>query len=285
MLFIFSFSFFVVLSHLELLQLQIRMLQSCPYLQNSSFSIGHKYEKCFQIRFRKLKACVIKGNQPRVITEGNYTSRNSDGCRWAITSQPQFKFAYSSIMMPLNHAGYGLMSPNTGKRYFSRVLRPMMRKDDGVGGIDGRISGITSGFKVSSKDWKQAKSSAAHRRNVAGRVQVAACTQTLGMNDPKATKSTIKHTDMVSSGEQLVVEGKNDVSSVSSLPVGTSKQVSKARGNQKRQSGSKKSNEQCSGINSAFDAAAQIGGSEKVSKAKKSKPTKKNLPSAATKVS
>lgn len=97
--------FFCGTCHLELLQLQIRMLQSCPYLQNSSFSIGQKYEKCFQIRFRKLKACVIKGNQPRVITEGNYTSRNSDGCRWAITSQPQFKFAYSSIMMPLNHAG------------------------------------------------------------------------------------------------------------------------------------------------------------------------------------
>ncbi|KAG5550002.1 hypothetical protein RHGRI_015088 [Rhododendron griersonianum] len=266
--------------------LQSRVLQhySCPYLQNSAFFIGRKYEKCFQIRFRKLDvSCVIKSNQPGVISEGSPTSRNSDGCRWAITSQPQFKLGHSCIMMPLNLAGYGLISPCTGKRYFSHIQGPTMKKNDGVGVIDGRISGITSGFKVSNKDGKQPKSLAAYKRTVSGRVRVAASTQALGMNDPKAKKSAIKDPNMVSSNEQLVGEGKDDASSVSSLPVGINNQVSKVRGNQKRQSRSKKSNEQCSDTNSASDAAAQTGGSVRVSQAKTSKSAKKNQPSASAK--
>ncbi|XP_058215299.1 uncharacterized protein LOC131326515 isoform X1 [Rhododendron vialii] len=271
---------------LQSVMLQSRVLQhySCPYLQNSAFCIGRKYEKCFQMRLRKLNvSCVIKSNQPGVISAGSPTSRNSDGCRLAITSQPQFKLGHSCIMMPLNFAGYGLISPYPGKRYFSHIQGPIMKKNDGVGVIDGRISGITSGFKVSNKDGKQAKSLAAYKRTVAGRVRVAASTRALGMNYPKAKKSAIKDPNMVSSNKQLVGEGKDDASSVSSLPVGINNQVSKVRGNQKRQSRSKKSNEQCSGTNSASDAAAQTGGSVRVSQAKTSKSAKKNQPSASAK--
>lgn len=189
-------------------------------------------------------------------------------------------------MMSSNLAGYGLTSAYTGKRYFSHIQGPIRKKNDGVGVIDGRISGITSGFKVSIKDGKQAKSLAAYKRNVfAGRVRVATSAQALGINDPKAKKSAIKDPNIVSSNEQLVGKDKNDVSSVLSLPVGTNNQVSKVRGNQKRQSRSKKSNEQCSGTNSASDAAAQTGDSVRVSQAKTSKSAKKNQPSASAKVS
>ncbi|KAL7244393.1 hypothetical protein ACSBR1_016607 [Camellia fascicularis] len=243
-------------------KLQNRVLQNynCSYLQNSSFCIGDKYEKCFQLRFRKIRvSCMINANQPRVIrlvSERNFHPFGSfvDGSTWALTSQPQLKVGHSNTMTPSNI-------------------------------FDGRSSGKTSPFKVFNKRWKRAKSLAAHKRNVEGGAQVAASNEALGMNASSSTKTPLKDTDVVNSRKKLVGDVTVDVSlgpSVSSSHVNNNNKVSKPKGKQNQQSRSKKNKEQCSGANAASDAAAEPGGSKRVSQANKSNTSKKNQSSPAS---
>ncbi|CAL5402335.1 hypothetical protein CsSME_00025706 [Camellia sinensis var. sinensis] len=277
-------------------KLQNRALQNynCSYLQNSSFCIGDKYEKCFQLRFRKIRvSCMINANQPRVIrlvSERNFHTFGSfvDGSTWALTSQPQLKVGHSNTMMPSNIFGYGLRSPYSGayiKRPFSHIPKAITNKNDNVGVKDGRSSGKTSPLKVFNKHWKRAKSLAAHKRNVEGGAQVAASNEALGMNASSSTKTPLKDTDVVNSRKKLVGDVTVDASlgpSVSSSHVNNNNKVSKPKGKQNQQSRSKKNKEQCSGANAASDAAAEPGASKRVSQANKSNTSKKNQSSPAS---
>ncbi|KAF5947055.1 hypothetical protein HYC85_017283 [Camellia sinensis] len=280
----------------EMIVLQNRALQNynCSYLQNSSFCIGDKYEKCFQLRFRKIRvSCMINANQPRVIrlvSERNFHTFGSfvDGSTWALTSQPQLKVGHSNTMMPSNIFGYGLRSPYSGayiKGPFSHIPKAITNKNDNVGVKDGRSSGKTSPLKVFNKHWKRAKSLAAHKRNVEGGAQVAASNEALGMNASSSTKTPLKDTDVVNSRKKLVGDVTVDASlgpSVSSSHVNNNNKVSKPKGKQNQQSRSKKNKEQCSGANAASDAAAEPGASKRVSQANKSNTSKKNQSSPAS---
>ncbi|KAL6961942.1 hypothetical protein U1Q18_036901 [Sarracenia purpurea var. burkii] len=277
-------------------EVQNRVLHNynCSYMQSSAFCIVNKSEKCFQLKFRKARlSCMMKGNQPRfvkLISERSFPNLTSfiERHSWALNSQPQANFVHSNIATPLNNFGYGWISPQAGvyaKRPFSHISRAMVNKNDNVGVRDGRICGKTSAIKIINKPWMRGPPLAPHKRNAQGGIRVAASNHVLGTNASNTARSPNKDIDMVNSREQLAEGGVEDVSlgpSVSSSPVGNNNKSSKAKGKQKQhQSRSKKSKEQFSGAIVASDAAAQLGGSKRISQPKKSNTAKKNQSSPA----
>ena len=266
---------------------------NCSYLRSSALCIGDRYDKCFNVKFIKLRtSCVIKDNQRRVfslVSEKKCHSFSSffDG---SMLSLPQLKVGHSNTVLPLNGFGYRLRSPYYGayaKRPYSQIPRAIVNENSNGHVKDGIKNGKTSEFELFNKHWKQAKLLAAQKRNNKGGVRVAVSKQELGTNVADAVNSPFKDIGMVKSTEQLVGDGIEDASlgpSVSSSHAGDKNKGSKAKGKQKLRPRNKKSNEQCLGNIAASDAAAQPGGSERVSQAIKSNTTKKNQSLPASKV-
>ncbi|XP_057459985.1 LOW QUALITY PROTEIN: uncharacterized protein LOC130750403 [Actinidia eriantha] len=279
----------------NVIMLQNRVMQNynCSYLRSSALCIGDKYDKCFNVKFIKLRtSCVIKDNQPRAfrLVFGKNCHSFSSFFDGSMLSLPQLKVGHSNTVLPLNVFGYRLRPPYYGayaKRPYSQIPRAIVNENGNGHVKDGIKNGKTSAFELFNKHWKQAKLLAAQKRKNKGGVRVAASKQALGANAANAINSPFIDTGIVNSREQLLGDGTEDVSlgpSVSSSHVGDKTKGSKAKGKPKQQSRNKKSKEQCSGTIAASDAAAQPGGSERVSQAIKSNATKniQSLPAAKT---
>ncbi|KAA8528204.1 hypothetical protein F0562_035545 [Nyssa sinensis] len=277
------------------------------HLQCSSLRYGDAYEKCSELKFRRVKvSCIIKTTQPkglRLKSERDIHMFRSlaDGSRCALTIQAQLRVGLHNTGRPVNFFSCGLLgdgirlsSPNYeafAKRSFSQIPRAVMNKNDNAGVRGGRAGGNMSAFKVFNKHWKLSKTLAAHGRNVKGEVQSAAFNQELGKNASNTRISAFKDVDMVSSREQPVGDGKKDVnlgSSVSSSPVSNNNQVSKAEGKLKQQSGSKKSNKKSNkkspGTGATSDVVAQPKDPKIIPQTKRHDTTKnsQSLPASET---
>lgn len=243
----------------SVLQLQNRVLQSYPatYLYCSPRGNGDKFVKFTEVKFKRIRvSCMLKASCPKVLRPKPGPSchpfrTHADGSWSTFSIEPQLRvrFPNSSMGMNISHNG-----PFDGSIRFSgpygtfttRSFSQVPNKNGNVGVKDGDNFGRNSSFKTFHKYWKKAKP-LAHRKNFEGQ----------SASDSKI--SALKDADI----------------DISSSPISSTNQVSKAKGKAKKQSTSKTSEEQ----------STKPNGSARVPQAKKLNPTKTNQPPLASEVS
>ncbi|KAM7493321.1 hypothetical protein LguiB_027930 [Lonicera macranthoides] len=243
----FQFLFGSFLSHT---MLQNRVMQSYPatYLYCSPRGSGDKFMKFTEVKFKKIRvSCTLKAGCAKVVRPKTGPNchpfrTHADGSWSSFSIEPQLKVRFPNTSMGMNISHNGPFDSSirfTGPygTFTTRSFSQVPNKNGNVGVKDGGNFGRNLSFKGFHKYWKKAKP-LAHRKNFEGQ----------SASDSKI--SALKDADI----------------DVSSLPISSTNQVSKAKGKAKKQSKSKTSEEQ----------SPKPNGSTRVPQAKKLNPTQTN---------